>query len=106
MGDAKTPFFRNPTFGPVAKGVTSAAIDVRIGGQPAKYVRVTPNQNPDGGDTHGFGVNETTPLIDIPSATPVAYEQTGGNPAGPYAIFFVHVKSGKAGTTFDVLATL
>lgn len=104
---------RRQTVGPIAKGVTSAAIDVTIGGQTPTYVEMTPSLAPDPGSVHQMGLNTSATLLDNPTAAgatamrELAVELNDDiTKTSPYRVSQVYIKSGKDGTSFDVISIL
>jgi len=106
---------RRQTTAAVDKGNTSVAVDVTVGGKTPTYVEMTPSQAPDSGSVHQMGLNEDTAanMLDNPTENgdtvmqALAVELNDDlNLESPFRVSQVYLKSGKDGTTFDVVSIL
>lgn len=82
-------------------------VDVTVDNEPVRFVSITASQAPDPGLVHSFGVNEETPVIDVPGTTAVTVDM------GDYPHLrdnnlprSVWISAGKNATSFDVVSML
>lgn len=112
MSDPLTPIFRTTTAA-IDKADPALAVTVTVAGHPVTYVEMTPSQAPDPGEVHQMGVNAATPLVDnrtvngAATMLPLQIQLNDRlNTTSRHMATKVYLKSGKDGTTFDVVGIL